>query len=493
MNDDTLFKGLEAADAILAEILSIPIAKALDPIDPDDFRVLTEQLARDLWGVAGAAHHEAVVRALARLDVDWANQPIEAGRKIAKHVNKILSEAAERIPFDTLEGKLRVRVKDTATSVIKEVTKKYKLHATVDATKVIPEKAADAAGKNLGNYVRNSNGEIAQRASEAARKIVEAGMKEGITNADLSRRLRQSLEVNYIDRSKAYYDMVAGVHLNRARTHASLGAMTAGGVREFEFVAVRDEVTTPQCRLLHKRRFPVAAALAKMNATAGGVDPREETPWIQENAKELYYKKNGEKHVIAEIEESGYGVVDGTGKFSNVLSDAKLAAAGVNIPPIHGNCRSTIVPVAGARNPAPTMADLSILDEISESEEEELLREDAALERAANLLGRCYRREMGDANDVQSRLTSRGNRYLLDKLVEAIAASFQDPETGVRRSTEAALKERTERAWKIAKMLVVDHGYSATHAGDTIAEYLRADLLGIAIVPSKRAAWSALR
>ena len=72
---------------------------------------------------------------------------------------------------------------------------------------------------------------------------------------------------------------------------------------------------------------------------------KDEAPWVWRSGQELVYRQDGERKVLAEVEESGVGTADAIGRYRNEPTPAELEAAGIIMPPIHGLCRSTILPV----------------------------------------------------------------------------------------------------------------------------------------------------
>lgn len=120
---------------------------------------------------------------------------------------------------------------------------------------------------------------------------------------------------------------------------------------------------TFQCRFLHGRTFSVAVSRQKMLAPEETGDPEEvtrATPWLgvekdDAGTRHIYYNNPaGGRERVAAVAESAYGQKDNTGKFTTHLSNGELEARGVTCPPVHGNCRSTIVPLTTAYTSAPS-------------------------------------------------------------------------------------------------------------------------------------------
>lgn len=107
---------------------------------------------------------------------------------------------------------------------------------------------------------------------------------------------------------------------------------------------------TDQCRFYHDQIFEVGAGVAAMNATlrSSSIEQLQETnPWVRvgrdDNGQYMYIERGGEQTVVARIESSGVGT-QSAGTYSGGMTSTQLSAAGIPWPPLHGSCRSTIVP-----------------------------------------------------------------------------------------------------------------------------------------------------
>jgi hypothetical protein len=132
--------------------------------------------------------------------------------------------------------------------------------------------------------------------------------------------------------------------------------MGESGIEEFEFEAVLDEVTTNVCRMMHGRRFSVGPGLRRFAEVEQAKDPedvKDLQPWITQGKTEdggtvLFYRSRGAAKFVAGVDESAVGERDKSGKFSNVLGRGAMERAGMTTPPLHGHCRSTVLPVLGS-------------------------------------------------------------------------------------------------------------------------------------------------
>ena len=103
---------------------------------------------------------------------------------------------------------------------------------------------------------------------------------------------------------------------------------------------------------MHGKTFEVSAAIRRQLDVEGAPEPeaiKDMLPFVghgrDDNGEFLYYKQ-GEKRVrVANVDDSGIGRRDDTGKFSRVMSDKQLSRSGILMPPFHGRCRTLILPV----------------------------------------------------------------------------------------------------------------------------------------------------
>ena len=136
---------------------------------------------------------------------------------------------------------------------------------------------------------------------------------DAFTQADFT-PIRTALDARL--KSVPYWRVVANAATSRSYHYGLLKAAQFQGFRGYEFKAIIDEKTTDICRSLDGKVWSIASALNKYEQVAGSDDPDEVKrvfPWT---------------------------------KFQDVqgLSVEELQSMGVMVPPLHGNCRSTLTP-----------------------------------------------------------------------------------------------------------------------------------------------------
>ena len=154
------------------------------------------------------------------------------------------------------------------------------------------------------------------------------------------------LEVEALVRKQVrdYLRVVAGAWLGHARSAAIAGAAAAAGVTEVRYEAVLDAATTEVCRLLHGTTFSVASLLDALETVADASEAKalEAYPWARREGDKLVVDRaQGQVVVATVVGQPGKGPL----QFFDALGPDELERYGIVLPPMHANCRSTIVPV----------------------------------------------------------------------------------------------------------------------------------------------------
>jgi hypothetical protein len=202
------------------------------------------------------------------------------------------------------------------------------------------------------NYVRDEMGARVETASAKARAIVEKGLSRGFSSREIVGDLRRGLG-RRISRGPGYWRIVSNAFTGHARTFSQIAALEEAAFDQLMFEAVLDEVTSDVCRFFHGRVFPMRAAsnhVAKLTDLEDPEDVSEMSPWVQTGSDDegnefLYVKRARGRTRIAAVVRSGIGRSDDTGEFESHRSDLSMMRMGVMLPPLHGNCRSMVLPV----------------------------------------------------------------------------------------------------------------------------------------------------
>lgn len=342
-------RGADACDAILLDVYDIDIRKALNPLNRKDFVVLSVRLAA-AFERAAKPERAALDRAIKNLDRDWPNLTQAQRRKFINQSSKIIRDSANAV-MPGVVGVAEVESPRLTGETRKATRKKHALNIAVD-TNAFDKRVIEFNVNSQGNYITNEFGTRSEVFSRQSRQIVSGGLVRGESRDVIAERLDKTLRANGIARSKNYWKVAAGVFVNRARTFGQLSAYKDADIRRFIFESMLDEVTSDVCRMMHGRFFSVDLGIETFNKIEALPDPldiRNVQPFartrnVDGNQEIQISPPGGEPLRLASVVESAVGQRDKVGRFSNTLSDVELQAAGVTMPPLHGGCRSIVVP-----------------------------------------------------------------------------------------------------------------------------------------------------
>lgn len=328
---------VEAIDFLLGDVLHLPVQKALNPNNKRDFVLISRQLEQAVASLSGRAEADALREALDVLDVDWASMKPGARDRVVAAAKAALAKPAKTVA-PKVEETFTVFGQRIVGATKTDAKRRYKLDISTDLD-ATDEKVIVDAGSSQANFVRDAFGTRSEALSTRVRGVVSAGLEEGLGSGDITARIKDHLGEEAKARSDAYWGMVAMTFANRARTYGNLAGYAGAGIDYFHFEAVMDERTSVVCRLMHGRRFQVARALDRYKQVERSKDPEavyDLQPWLRVSDGQVVYDAGGKTRRVANLGEDG--------GFSKVMSNAKLEAAGITTPPLHGNCRSTIIP-----------------------------------------------------------------------------------------------------------------------------------------------------
>lgn len=134
-------------------------------------------------------------------------------------------------------------------------------------------------------------------------------------------------KMNDVIKQTPYWETVASQLLNNARSYSSLNLYREAEILEFEVSSVLDERTSEVCRIMDGAVFSVPVALsnlARYDEVRSIDDVKQIVPWLSSSADGLTL--NGRL-------------------LGRAVSGRDLQALGVNAPPYHARCRSTVLGV----------------------------------------------------------------------------------------------------------------------------------------------------
>ena len=319
--------------------------RALNPLDHDDFVVLCDRLSRSLVKFVRPHETATIDEVLQDLDVDWASMSAVSQAQVietAKHrllglpallVSGLIVLLTHRI--GVLVEASRHRVVDQYNLAIPRTPG----HADIQAASTLVSLQGLFM---MAEYQRRADGLGQQITSEVADALAA-----GASRSDITSKVSDSVKRSQKARSDLYWAIMATAALGYARSAVQIGAFDEAGVETYEFVSDLCVNVSDICRYLHGKRFSVAKAVERLRQAEATGDPdsfKMAHPWVSSGTSDdgkdiLFYRDRGRKVTVAEI--------DADGGFGAGMDTAQLEAAGLTIPPLHGNCHSSIVLVAG--------------------------------------------------------------------------------------------------------------------------------------------------
>lgn len=345
--------GLAAADGVAVR-LGVPVGKALDPTDPDDYVQIVMRLSRSLSRATRETEAEILRKALDTLDVDWANLSsrqrdliISAAWEGLATVPIVaatsLDKAFERVGAQVVRGSRRA----VSSGLGAEISTSLSLRDQRIIRHLVGSQTL---------YITDEYKRRRVASSQKARDIVSRALNDGISRSEIADELKRALgPTQGLRASKHYWNVIAGAFTNRARVYGHLSSFADAGVDHYLIDAVLDERTTEQCRFLHGKRFSVSRGLAQYDEAAQLENPEEIKdlmPWPrvrnlpdgEEGEKEIFIRRlDGSETQLAIVTRSGFGKIDDVGSHRDAKSSSELEALGVGLPPYHGLCRTTVV------------------------------------------------------------------------------------------------------------------------------------------------------
>ncbi len=347
---DFLEKTEEAAEYVLATVYGIHLAKALDPLKKNDYQKIVRRFGAALRKVNAGEEAKALRAALKTLNVDWPNMTAKQRDAVIRAAtSSFTSVPAKTLP--KMQQSFELNGSKTIKGTKKSVKKTFKLDITGDFT-TVDKKLTKVLGNQQVNFIRDEYGRRRVGFSNKARTIVGDGLELGLGRKEIAADLAKQLTTSTINRNKWYWELISATFTNRSRTYGQLASFQEAAIERYTFVAVMDEATSDVCRFMDGRVFEVAGALQVYNDMSQLTDPEDvkfSAPWVSPtkdsngDAALAYRQPSGRKRYVARISETGLGT-QSSGKYSKGMSNSSLENAGIMMPPLHGFCRSTILP-----------------------------------------------------------------------------------------------------------------------------------------------------
>lgn len=343
--------GAAAVEEILRDVYRLNVWKALNPTNRKDFLAIVSRLSRSLRRATAGDEAKVLRAALGRLDVDWANLTAAQRARAVAAATKALNPLPKVI-LPKVDKVFEVSGTRVVGQTRKAVKRRFGLKIQ-SATRLVDDRATRELVRSQGNFITDALGVRRQNFSAQARRIVSGGLEQGLGRQAIADNLRGQLTASSLRQSKNYWQVVASAFVQRARTTSSLMSFKEAEIARYEFEAVLDQVTTEVCRFMHGKKFTVDSGLKHMESIRGERDPdvvKDTLPWVR-NRKDsqgrnvmAFDRADGTQQSIGVVKEPGFGEADKIGTYTNTMSDQSLSKNGIQMPPLHGLCRSTVVP-----------------------------------------------------------------------------------------------------------------------------------------------------
>jgi SPP1 gp7 family putative phage head morphogenesis protein len=352
---DTLYRGADAATDVLADYYCLPISKdtSKDILTERGILKLFIRVAKLIKTSTKPYIQQQVstaVRDLLSADLTVLNDD---------QLHKVIARAAKMLPVALSLVKLIDPVLTPEMRKIVEATRKaaQSIHDLNIQTSLslLDRRIVDHIKNSQAFFVSAKSTGINHAWSTVARGTVAEGAELGLGRSAIAEMLEARLgSAAVLGQYASYYEVLAATFVNRARIFALGSAFKDAGINRYQFEAVMDERTTEQCRCLHGQTFSVGSMMRRFDDIERAEDPeavKDLTPWIRQRMLhdgrvELFTKtSDGTETRVAIADRVSVGRRDTRGTYTSMLSPNRMEAHGIPIPPIHGRCRSTIIPV----------------------------------------------------------------------------------------------------------------------------------------------------
>jgi SPP1 gp7 family putative phage head morphogenesis protein len=327
-----------------------------DPLTRSGHARAVQQLRDDLLEFAVAGEMAASATAANILNLNWAALAPEAIEEAIMRAATVVASVPLDATFASAAraalGNMTTRVAGLALRAAPGLGVNAVL--TADQTGL-----ARRIGSSAMVFITDEFGRRSTALSNDARRIIAHGVARGLGREDIGRDLRQAFGHRLSGRDEWYFQVVSSTAVSRARSYGQMVGYRRAGIDFYMWEALNDERTCEICRFLHGQQFPVGSALQAFNRALRNPDPEaavNEFAWYRVVGGERLddgLRRGGDIHVqprrgplgplVASTLTSGVGQRDVVG--THRVHTAPRAAGGTVVPPAHGMCRCTTVPV----------------------------------------------------------------------------------------------------------------------------------------------------
>jgi len=187
-------------------------------------------------------------------------------------------------------------------------------------------------------FIKDNMGTINKSMSSKAQKIIQKGLDKGLGINTIRRALEKEITGSYSKNQKKYFEVVASNAVAKSQNYSEIMTYGQAGVEFYEYTSVLDEATTNYCQFMNGRRFSVAAGVNRIDEEMGmtGEELLEKSPFVRQTAardKSINFKVKVNNNTI------------NIGNSKTGVNMSMIESYGLNLPPAHHRCRSTLLPV----------------------------------------------------------------------------------------------------------------------------------------------------
>jgi hypothetical protein len=234
----------DAADEIL-DLLGLDVAlkaSPASPLKPRGFETFIRTVLRSLRSAAMGPENAALRSALSILDAKWSTLTAEQRERVVRGSARAIAGASrfvaprvDRFVSSAAAPAVR-RVKEAARAA-------YGTKISGRLSTKLDERVVQFLRRSQANFVRDEFGRRSVRHAQVARDIVADGLARGWDNAAIGSVLDERLTALGVNQSVRYWEVVASVWTQRARSYGLVSSFAEAGITAYRWSSVMDERT----------------------------------------------------------------------------------------------------------------------------------------------------------------------------------------------------------------------------------------------------------
>src|SRR5690606_14061224 len=181
-------------------------------------------------------------------DIDWARTTAAGRRRLVSEAMAAAGRAAAIVPTH-IHAPFNDAAQEVVAATRTDARRRQRLAIGAEFNAVDRRVIAHVTSSQ-GNFVRDEYGRRIEGFGTEARRIVAAGLEEGLGRDDIAEALEQAARGALVDRAPFYWETVASSFISQGRSYAQMSSYAEAGIQHYRIEAVLDERTTEICRYL---------------------------------------------------------------------------------------------------------------------------------------------------------------------------------------------------------------------------------------------------